>query len=187
MRNNVRDCLNYIRKITDFVPDIAVVLGSGLGGFTQQMDEVICSIPYNRIPGFPISTVSGHAGKFVMGNINGVPVICMDGRVHYYEGYTPEEIVLPIRVMHAMGAKILFLTNAAGGINGDYVPGKLVVIRDHISLFVPNPLKGSNDPDEGVRFPDMSEVYSKDLREIIAGCAEENNIVVSEGVYCQLS
>ena len=92
MRNNVRDCLNYIRKITDFVPDIAVVLGSGLGGFTQQMDEVICSIPYNRIPGFPISTVSGHAGKFVMGNINGVPVICMEGRVHYYEGYTPEEI-----------------------------------------------------------------------------------------------
>lgn len=187
MRANVRDCLNYIRKITDFVPEVALILGSGLGGYTREMDEVICSIPYSRIPGFPVSTVSGHAGKFVMGNIKGVPVICMDGRVHYYEGYTPEEVVLPVRVMKALGAKVLFLTNAAGGINEDLAPGSLVVLRDHVSLFVPNPLKGKNDPEEGVRFPDMTDVYDRVLRRIIENCAAKRNIDLSEGVYCQLS
>lgn len=187
MRTNVRNCLNYIRKITDFEPEIALILGSGLGGYTKELDEVICSIPYNRIPGFPISTVSGHAGKFVMGCLKGIPVILMDGRVHYYEGYTPEEVVLPIRVMQAMGAKVLFLTNAAGGISEELAPGSLVAIRDHVSMFVPNPLLGRNDPDEGVRFPDMSEVYDRNLRKIIMNCASERNIPISEGVYCQLT
>ena len=113
MRDNVKFCLDYIRKITDFVPDVALILGSGMGAFTSIMDEVVCSIPYSRIPGFPVSTVSGHAGKYVMGYVKDVPVICMDGRVHYYEGYTPEEVVLPVRVMRAMGARVLFITNAA--------------------------------------------------------------------------
>jgi len=187
MRDKVRECISYIRKITDFEPEIAMILGSGLGGYTRQMDEVICSIPYSRIPGFPVSTVSGHAGKFVMGYIKGVPVIFMDGRVHYYEGYSPEDVVLPVRVMRAMGAKVLFLTNAAGGINEEYAPGSLVVLRDHVSLYVPNPLIGRNDPDEGVRFPDMTEVYDRSLRKIIADCASVKDIPISEGVYCQLS
>ena len=187
MRDNVRFCLNYIRKITDFVPHAALILGSGMGAFTSIMDEVICSIPYSRIPGFPVSTVSGHAGKYVMGYVKGVPVICMDGRVHYYEGYTPEEVVLPVRVMRAMGAKVLFITNAAGGINEDYAPGSLVVLRDHVSMFVPNPLRGANDPDEGERFPDMTEVYDRFLRRTIEDCAARAGVPISEGVYCQLS
>ncbi len=187
MNDSVRECLKYIRKITDFVPDVALILGSGLGGFTKEMDEVICSIPYNRIPGFPVATVSGHAGKFVMGNIRGVPVICMDGRAHYYEGYTPDKIVLPVRVMHAMGAKVLFLTNAAGGIGKDLSPGSLVVLKDHVSLFIPNPLIGKNDQEEGTRFPDMSQVYDGALRKIIADCAAKRGIPIREGVYCQLS
>lgn len=187
MRDNVKFCLDYIRKITDFVPDVALILGSGMGAFTSIMDEVVCSIPYSRIPGFPVSTVSGHAGKYVMGYVKDVPVICMDGRVHYYEGYTPEEVVLPVRVMRAMGARVLFITNAAGGINEELSPGSLVVLRDHVSMFVPNPLRGANDPDEGERFPDMTEVYDRFLRKTIEECADRAGVPITEGVYCQLS
>ena len=187
MRDNVKFCLDYIRKIMDFVPDVALILGSGMGAFTSIMDEVVCSIPYSRIPGFPVSTVSGHAGKYVMGYVKDVPVICMDGRVHYYEGYTPEEVVLPVRVMRAMGARVLFITNAAGGINEELSPGSLVVLRDHVSMFVPNPLRGVNDPDEGERFPDMTEVYDRFLRKTIEECADRAGVPITEGVYCQLS
>ena len=187
MRDNVKFCLDYIRKITDFVPDVALILGSGMGAFTSIMDEVVCSIPYSRIPGFPVSTVSGHAGKYVMGYVKNVPIICMDGRVHYYEGYTPEEVVLPVRVMRAMGARVLFITNAAGGINEELSPGSLVVLRDHVSMFVPNPLRGANDPDEGERFPDMTEVYDRFLRKTIEECADRAGVPITEGVYCQLS
>ena len=183
MRDKVRECISYIRKITDFEPEIAMILGSGLGGYTRQMDEVICSIPYSRIPGFPVSTVSGHAGKFVMGYIKGVPVIFMDGRVHYYEGYAPEDVVLPVRVMRAMGAKVLFLTNAAGGINEEYAPGSLVVLRDHVSLYVPKPLIGRNDPDEGVRFPDMTEPFSLRLQAIAQAAAKEIELTLKPAVY----
>ena len=128
MRKNVRECLTYIRSITDFVPKAALVLGSGLGGFTEKLDSIVCEIPYSDIPGFPVSTVSGHAGKFIMGYVEGVPLICMSGRVHYYEGYAPEDVVLPLRVMHALGAEFLFLTNAAGGISSDLKPGSLVLL-----------------------------------------------------------
>lgn len=187
MRKNVETCLTYIRKITDFKPQAALVLGSGLGAYSRQMEEVICAIPYNRIPGFPITTVSGHEGKFIMGYIRGTAVIIMDGRVHYYEGYTPEEVVLPVRVMRAMGAEALILTNAAGGINGEYRPGNLICLKDHISLFVPNPLKGPNSQDEGPRFPDMSDVYDPGLRKLIREAADRENIPYREGIYCQLS
>ena len=187
MRKNVRECLTYIRSITDFVPKAALVLGSGLGGFTEKLDSIVCEIPYSDIPGFPVSTVSGHAGKFIMGYVEGVPLICMSGRVHYYEGYAPEEVVLPLRVMHALGAEFLFLTNAAGGISSDLKPGSLVLLRDHISLFIPNPLIGENDPDEGVRFPDMSEVYDPKLRELVEKAASEADVRLESGVYCQLS
>lgn len=187
MRKKVADCLSYIRKITDFKPDVALVLGSGLGAYTQEMEDIVCVIPYARIPGFPVSTVSGHAGKFIMGYIKGVAVIIMDGRVHYYEGYTPEEVVLPLRVMRAMGAKILFLTNAAGGINRSYQPGDLVILKDHISLFVPNPLGGPNDPEEGPRFPDMTNVYDPKLRKRVMDYAKSDGIALKEGVYCQLT
>lgn len=187
MRKNVRECLTYIRSITDFVPKAALVLGSGLGGFTEKLDSIVCEIPYSDIPGFPVSTVSGHAGKFIMGYVEGVPLICMSGRVHYYEGYAPEDVVLPLRVMHALGAEFLFLTNAAGGISSDLKPGSLVLLRDHISLFIPNPLIGENDPDEGERFPDMSEVYDPKLRELVEKAASEADVRLESGVYCQLS
>ena len=187
MRKNVRECLTYIRSITDFVPKAALVLGSGLGGFTEKLDSIVCEIPYSDIPGFPVSTVSGHAGKFIMGYVEDVPLICMSGRVHYYEGYAPEDVVLPLRVMHALGAEFLFLTNAAGGISSDLKPGSLVLLRDHISLFIPNPLIGENDPDEGERFPDMSEVYDPKLRELVEKAAAEADVHLESGVYCQLS
>ena len=187
MRKNVRECLTYIRSITDFVPKAALVLGSGLGGFTEKLDSIVCEIPYSDIPGFPVSTVSGHAGKFIMGYVEDVPLICMSGRVHYYEGYAPEEVVLPLRVMHALGAEFLFLTNAAGGISSDLKPGSLVLLCDHISLFIPNPLIGENDPDEGERFPDMSEVYDPKLRELVVKAASEADVRLESGVYCQLS
>jgi purine-nucleoside phosphorylase len=187
MRKNVRECLTYIRSITDFVPKAALVLGSGLGGFTEKLDSIVCEIPYSDIPGFPVSTVSGHAGKFIMGYVEGVPLICMSGRVHYYEGYAPEDVVLPLRVMHALGAEFLFLTKAAGGISSDLKPGSLVLLRDHISLFIPNPLIGENDPDEGERFPDMSEVYDPKFRELVEKAASEADVRLESGVYCQLS
>ena len=187
MKKNVRECLTYIRSITDFVPKAALVLGSGLGGFTEKLDSIVCEIPYSDIPGFPVSTVSGHAGKFIMGYVEDVPLICMSGRVHYYEGYAPEDVVLPLRVMHALGAEFLFLTNAAGGISSDLKPGSLVLLRDHISLFIPNPLIGENDPDEGERFPDMSEVYDPKLRELVEKAASEADVRLESGVYCQLS
>lgn len=187
MRKNVRECLEYIRTRTDFVPRAGIVLGSGLGGYADQLSNIICRIPYEEIPGFPVSTVSGHAGEFVMGYVGKVPVVCMSGRVHYYEGYAPEEVVLPLRVMHALGAEFLFLTNAAGGISSDLKPGSLVLLCDHISLFIPNPLIGENDPDEGERFPDMSEVYDPKLRELVEKAASEADVRLESGVYCQLS
>ena len=186
MNQRVGKCMDYIRSVTDFVPRVAIVLGSGLGGFTKELSDIVCEIPYSDIPGFPISTVSGHDGKFILGYVEDVPVVCMSGRVHYYEGYTPEEVVLPLRVMRAMGAEYLILTNAAGGINGAFTPGTLVLLRDHITLFVPNPLRGENDPDEGVRFPDMTEVYDAALRKQIQKAAEEEGIYLQYGVYCQL-
>ena len=187
MRKNVRECLDYIRNITDFVPQAGLVLGSGLGGYADELSSIVCRIAYEDIPGFPISTVSGHAGEFVMGYAGNIPVVCMSGRVHYYEGYSPQEVVLPVRVMRAMGVEYLLLTNAAGGINENFAPGSLVLIKDHITLFVPNPLKADYDPEEGSRFPDMTEVYDHKLRQLVMEAAEKEGIPLESGVYCQLS
>ncbi len=182
MNKQVNECVTYIRSVTDFVPKIALTLGSGLGGFAQQL-ETVCEIPYKDIPGFPVSTVAGHRGSFLFGYVKGVPVVCMNGRVHMYEGYKPEMVILPARVMHALGAEILFLTNAAGGIRSDYNAGDLVCITDHISTFAPNPLIGPNDDDEGVRFPDMSCVYDVELRKVLEKTAAEDQINLKDGVY----
>lgn len=187
MKSKVKGGLKYIRSVTDFKPKAALILGSGLGGYSQKLTDVVCTIPYSSIPGFPLSTVSGHSGKFIMGYVNDVPVVCMDGRVHYYEGYSVDDVVLPIRVMGALGAEFLVLTNAAGGINTDFRPGTLVLLKDHISLFVPNPLKGVNDPAEGPRFPDMSNVYDPRLRHMLIAAAAQEGIPLETGVYCQLT
>ena len=187
MRQDVRKCLDFIRSRTDFIPKAGLILGSGLGGFAEKLDPIICRIRFDEIPDFPVSTVSGHEGEFIMGYSGNVPVICMNGRVHYYEGYSPQEVVLPIRLMRAMGAEFLILTNAAGGINESYLPGTLVILKDHISLYVPNPLIGENDSEEGERFPDMSEVYDRKLRKQIEEAANSVNVFPERGIYCQLS
>lgn len=182
----VDECLKYIRKKTDFIPRVALVLGSGLGDFAEQISTSMI-LDYADIPGFPQSTVTGHKGRFVFGHIEDTPVVIMQGRVHYYEGYSMEDVVLPIRLMRAMGAEILFLTNAAGGIKEDFRCGDLMMITDHISCFVPNPLLGANEDVFGVRFPDMSEIYDKELQEIIRTSSRELGIFIQEGIYLQLS
>ena len=183
MKSRVKECAEYIRTITDFTPRAALILGSGLGAYTRQIENVVCTIPYKDIPGFPVSTVSGHNGRMIMGYIEDVPVVCMDGRVHHYEGYTPQEVILPIRVMRALGAEFLLITNASGGINGDFVPGTIVLVRDHISMFVPNPLLGPNDPELGVRFPDMTDVYDPHLRSLILAAAESEGIPLPRWMF----
>ncbi len=180
------NCLACVRKKTDFVPKAAIVLGSGLGDYAEAV-RVEYELPYGEIEGFPVSTVPGHAGKFIFGFIDDIPVVCMKGRVHYYEGYPVSDVVLPTRLMKLMGAQILFLTNAAGGINTSFHAGDLMLIRDHISVFAPNPLIGANIDELGVRFPDMSTIYDRKLQQLIRGTARENGIYLQEGVYAQLT
>ena len=190
MRNEVSEklqkCLCSVREKTDFVPQVAIVLGSGLGDYADGI-QVEAEIDYKEIEGFPVSTVPGHAGKFIFGYIEKVPVVCMKGRVHYYEGYPISDVVLPTRLMQLLGAKILFLTNASGGINPAFHAGDLMLITDHIATFVPNPLIGPNADEFGVRFPDMTSVYDEDLQEIIRNKAKEQRIDLKEGVYVQLT
>ena len=174
------------REKTDFRPEIALVLGSGLGGFAKEVD-IRMTLPYAQIEGFPVSTAPGHAGQFVFGYLGEVPVVLMQGRVHYYEGYGITDVVLPERLMGMMGAKVLFLSNAAGGFGDDFSPGTLMMITDHISCFVPNPLAGPNIDALGPRFPDMSEVYDTQLQQVIRETAAREGIELKEGVYAQLS
>ena len=177
-------CFRYVSERVNFRPDIALVLGSGLGAFAKHI-ETVQTMKFDEIPGFPVSTVEGHAGRFVFGYCEGVPVAVMEGRVHMYEGYTPQEAVLPIRLMRLLGAKVLFLTNAAGGIQDGMQPGDFMLITDHISSFVPSPLRGENLDELGVRFPDMSEIYSKRLNALIRKTAAKYDIPLKEGVYVQ--
>lgn len=179
-------CYECYKEKIDFKPEVAVVLGSGLGNFAKTVD-VKAELPYSEIEGFPVSTVPGHAGKFIFGYIGEVAVVLMQGRVHYYEGYPITDVVLPTRLMKMMGAKILFLTNAAGGIDPRFHAGSLMLIRDHISSFAPNPLIGANIDELGTRFPDMTHVYNEKLQEIIKDTAKENDIELFEGVYAQLT
>jgi len=179
-------CYECVRKQTDFVPKVAIILGSGLGDYAEQIDVKLI-LPYSEIEGFPVSTVPGHAGQFIFGYIGDVPVVCMKGRVHFYEGYDISDVVLPIRLMKLLGADILFLTNAAGGVNTSFHAGDLMLIKDHIAVFAPNPLIGPNIDELGTRFPDMSAVYDKNLQQIIRDTAKENNIYLQEGIYTQLT
>lgn len=179
-------CYHSVKEKITFEPKVALVLGSGLGDYADSI-RVEAELPYGEIEGFPVSTVPGHDGKFIFGYVGEVPVVCMKGRVHYYEGYPISDVVLPTRLMYLMGARVLFLTNASGGVNPDYKAGDLMLMTDHIACFVPNPLMGENAPKLGVRFPDMSEIYDNDLRQIIKECAQKENIPLREGVYLQLT
>ena len=184
VKEQLEFCYRFVAEKISFVPKIALVLGSGLGAFADKI-EVSAVLNYADIPNFPVSTVAGHAGRFVFGTCEGVPVAVMQGRVHMYEGYTPQEAVLPIRILHLLGAKILFLTNAAGGIQPGMKAGEFMLITDHISSFVPSPLRGESIDQLGVRFPDMSAVYSKRLNTVIRKIALNEDIPLKEGVYLQ--
>lgn len=182
----VQNCVASIREKTDFVPEVAIVLGSGLGDYANDI-KVVAEVDYHDIEGFPVSTVPGHAGKFIFGYVDDVAVVCMKGRVHYYEGYPISDVVLPTRLMKMLGAKVLFLTNASGGINPSFHAGDFMLIKDHISIFAPNPLIGENIDEFGTRFPDMTHVYDVDLQNIIRETAKNNGIGLQEGVYAQLT
>ncbi|MGB4984657.1 MAG: purine-nucleoside phosphorylase [Erysipelotrichaceae bacterium] len=182
----INSAVKYIRSKTNFVPKIALVLGSGLNDFASEL-TIVEEISYTDIPGFPVSTVVGHDGRFIFGYLDNVPVVVMKGRVHYYEGYPMSDVVLPIRVMKLLGAQVLFLTNAAGGINYDFKPGTLMMVTDHIATFIPIPLIGKNIDELGTRFPDMSETYDLDLQDIIRETATQVNVDLKEGVYLQFS
>ena len=179
-------CYNSVREKIDFQPEIALVLGSGLGDYGETID-VVATLDYNEIEGFPVSTVDGHKGRFIFGYVKGVSVVCMQGRVHYYEGYPMTDVVLPTRLMKLLGAKVLFLTNASGGLNYEFSAGDFMMITDHIMNFVPSPLIGQNIDELGTRFPDMSDIYKKDLQEIIRKTAKDLQIKLQEGVYIQLT
>ncbi len=181
----LKKCYDCFKSKIDFVPDVALVLGSGLGDYADSID-IEAVLDYHDIEGFPVSTVAGHKGRFVFGRVGDVKVVVMQGRVHYYEGYKMEDVVLPVRLMKMMGARVLLLTNAAGGINKDFRPGDFMLISDHI-LMAPSPLIGENADELGVRFPDMSNIYDRELREIIRGTAKDLDITLREGVYIQLT
>ena len=173
-----------VREVTDFTPEIGIVLGSGLGDFARLVDRK-AEVSYASLPGFPVSTVAGHAGKLIFGYVRSVPVVVMQGRVHYYEGYSMEQVVAPIRLMGLLGAEKLLLTNAAGGVNTSFTPGDLMLITDHISAFVPSPLRGENPQELGPRFPDMSRVYDKEMGRAVLEAGEKLGESLQQGVYLQ--
>lgn len=179
-------CYESFRQKIDFKPEVAIVLGSGLGDYADDI-RVEAELDYHEIEGFPVSTVPGHAGKFIFGYVGQVPVVCMKGRVHYYEGYPISDVVLPARLMKMMGAKILFLTNASGGINPSFTAGDFMMLTDHVSLWAPNPLIGANIDELGVRFPDMTHVYDADLQESLRETAKRCGTPLKEGIYAQLT
>ena len=186
---NLKDyelALNAVRERTDFVPKVGIVLGSGLGGLADDI-EVVTRIPYSELEGFPRSTVEGHKGEYIFGYIDSVPVVLMNGRVHFYEGYPMQKVVLPVRVMALLGVEVIILTNAAGGLNKDFHPGTLMCINDQNTAFVPSPLIGPNDDRLGVRFPDVSAIYDKDLQELLHKTADDLGIELEDGVYLQIT
>ena len=186
MYKKLEKCLKSIREKTDFKPEKAVILGSGLGDYAEKI-KIEKIVKYTEIEGFPVSTVQGHKGQFVFGYVKDVPVVLMQGRVHYYEGYSMQDVVLPTRLMGMMGAKKVLLTNAAGGVNPSFRPGDFMLITDHITTAVPSPLIGPNIEELGCRFPDMSEVYAPELQEKVRKAAEKLQIPLQEGVYMQFT
>lgn len=179
-------CYKNIENELPFKPRVALILGSGLGDFADTVD-IVHAISYSDIAGFPVSTAPGHKGRFVFAYVGGVPTVIMQGRVHFYEGYSMQDVVLPTRLMGMMGAEILFLSNAAGGVNLNFHAGDFMLITDQISSFAPSPLIGENLEQLGVRFPDMSDIYKKNLCDSIRQAAKENDIPLQQGVYLQMT
>ncbi|MGM0650069.1 MAG: purine-nucleoside phosphorylase [Bacteroidota bacterium] len=181
MLKQIEGTANFIRDRITLSPEVGIILGTGLGGLVDEI-EINETLPYDSIPDFPVSTVEGHHGRLIFGSLNGKSIVAMQGRFHYYEGYSAEKITFPVRVMKKLGIKHLFVSNASGGVNPDFEIGDLMVINDHINL-IPNPLIGKHHKGYGPRFPDMSKVYDPDLISEVKQIAEENNIKIQEGVY----
>lgn len=187
MFQTLRETVEYIKKKNNnFQPEIGIVLGTGLGGLVTEID-VEFSMMYSNIPNFPISTLEFHSGKLIFGTLKGKRVVAMQGRLHYYEGYSMQQITFPIRVMKALGIKYLFVSNAAGSLNPDFKKGDLMVINDHINLQPESPLRGINDADMGPRFPDMSQPYDKELIKKALRIAGEEKITCHQGVYVSVT
>jgi purine-nucleoside phosphorylase len=186
MLETIKSTANFIKSKTNINPKVGIVLGTGLGGLVKEI-EIHNELKYEDIPNFPVSTVEGHSGKLILGKLNGVEVVAMQGRFHFYEGYPMSTVVFPIRVMKFLGINKLFLSNASGGVNPDFEIGDLMIQTDHINQFGTNPLIGPNINELGTRFPDMSEAYDKNFIKIAKEIAKENNIKVVEGVYVGLS
>ena len=186
MSERIKNTASFIRsKTEDFAPEAGIILGTGLGGLVEKID-VRYALDYHEIPDFPVSTVEGHRGRLIFGLLGGRRVVAMQGRVHYYEGYTPQEIVFPVRVLTRLGIRYLFVSNAAGGVNPGFRPGDLMVITDHIN-FIPNPLIGRNMADFGPRFPDMCRAYDPELIALADGIAGETGISLRHGCYVGLT
>lgn len=184
MSDVVQNSLKIIKaRIGKFQPKIALVLGTGLGHFADELDDVIATVPYEDMPGFPRSTVVGHTGRLVFGTLGGVPLVCMQGRVHMYEGHSPSAIAIPVRVLHGLGIEALFLTNASGSIRENMGPGSLMMITDHINFSGQNPLVGVNDDKIGPRFQDMTMAYDRDLCAVLESAAKDANVTLHKGVY----
>ena len=186
MYDKIQETTTYLQSKISNQPEIGIILGSGLGNLGNQIEEEI-SFSYTDIPNFPVSTVKGHSGRLIFGKLGGKNVVALQGRFHYYEGYSMQEVTFPVRVMQALKVSLLILSNAAGGMNPDFKVGDIMLINDHINLFPDNPLMGPNDDRLGDRFPDMSEIYSKELIVKAHKIAKENNILVHEGVYAGTS
>ena len=185
MLQQTKESVNFIKDTTNFTPEIGIILGTGLGGLVSEI-EIKFSIPYNEIPHFPLSTVEGHSGRLILGKLAGKKVIAMQGRFHFYEGYSIEKVTLPVRVMKLLGIEKLIVSNASGGVNPNFEVGDLMILEDHICL-IPNPLIGTNIEELGPRFPDMSEAYDKNLITLAEQIASENNLPVKKGVYVALT
>jgi purine-nucleoside phosphorylase len=178
----LQEAVQYIQQQIQSTATVGIILGSGLGNLSTQI-EVEKAIPYTAIPHFPVSTVKGHGGKLIVGKLAGKPVWVLSGRFHFYEGYTPQQVAFPVRVLHLLGVKTLLLSNAAGGVNSNFKVGDLMIIKDHISFFTINPLLGPNEESLGTRFPDMSEPYSKALIAKAIAIAKTHDIELKQGVY----
>lgn len=180
----LNSCWNVLRNFTDFQPEIGIVLGTGIGDYAKNF-SICAQVPYTELPGFPRSTAPGHRGQFVFGYYDNIPLVLMQGRIHYYEGYEIDQVVLPIRLMYKMGVRNLLLTNSAGGIAPELKAGSFMLISDHISFLLPSPLRGKNNDSWGVRFPDMSEIYDLSWRKNILAAAQSQGIELRQGVYIQ--
>jgi purine-nucleoside phosphorylase len=186
MLDSIKKTAEFLSDKTNFNPEIGIILGTGLGGLVNEID-ITHSIDYSDIPNFPVSTVEGHSGKLIFGSLGEKKVIALQGRFHFYEGYTMNEVVFPVRVMKLMGIQTLIVSNACGGVNPSFEVGDIMIITDHINLFPTNPLIGPNIEELGPRFPDMSEAYSKNMIEMAEKIAAKNEIHVQKGIYAGLT